>query len=124
MKDAHTFANRSQVLQKTFQRKLGVKSNSLGQALRRAGRRLPRGLRKEGAFLLRVQQLAGNPKLSRQIKSDRIDQAFDAITTHLEAIDLADARKGWWLDMAGRLAMNVLIVLVAFLVWLWWRGYV
>ncbi|MGB3244615.1 MAG: hypothetical protein WBB25_08780 [Sulfitobacter sp.] len=124
MIDARTFTKRSQSLQQMMQRKLGVKSRSLPQALRRAGRRLPRKLRREGAFLLEAQQLAGNPKLARQINPSRIDHAFDALTAYLDGVSAADLRKGWWLNLAGAIALNILIVLAGFLVWLWWRGYV
>jgi len=124
MIDARTFDSRNQALQRTLQNKLGVKSRSLPQALRRAGRRLPRRLRKEGAFIVQSQKLAANPKLARQIKPAEVDRAYAAITTHLDAIDVADVRKGKWLNMAGTVSLNLLVVAVAFVIWLWWRGYV
>jgi hypothetical protein len=68
--------------------------------------------------------MASNPKLARQIRLAEIDRAYSDITAHLRGIDVADRRKGKWLSLAAGVAGNLLIVIVAFLVWLWWRGYV
>lgn len=118
------FALRDRALARVFEAQLGVKSRNLSQALRRAGRRLPRPLRKQGAFILQAQQLAGNPKLARQVNPRDVDKAYSAITNHLEAIDVADERKGRWLNLAGIIAANFLIVVAAFVLWLWWFDYV
>lgn len=124
MIDAREFVLRDRALGRVFEAQLGVKSRNLPQALRKAGRRLPRHLRKQGAMILRAQQLAGNPKLARQIDKRALDKAYGAITNHLEAIDVADERKGRWLNFAGIIAANFLIVAAAFVLWLWWFEYV
>ncbi len=124
MIDAREFVLRDRALARVFEAQMGVKSRSLRQALRRAGRRLPRHLRKQGGVILQAQQLAGNPKLARQINMREVDQAYAAITNHLEAINVADERKGRWLNLAGIVAANFLIVVAAFVLWLWWFDYV
>jgi len=124
MIDEHDLEKRVRKLQRVFEAKMHVKSKSLSQALRRAGRRLPRKLRRQGSLLVRTQQLARNPKLARQIESDKVDAAFQAITAHLEAIDLKDQQKGRVMGIAGIISANLLVVAALFIWWLWWQGYV
>ncbi|MBD3664314.1 hypothetical protein [Sulfitobacter aestuariivivens] len=119
--DIHT---KAETLRKQLQEKLGVRSRDLSQALKRAGRRLPRRVRGEGQALVRAEKLAANPKLARQLNSAEVDRAYATVAAHLKDIDVADARKGKLLSLAAAVAGNLLIVIAGFLVWLWWRGYV
>ena len=124
MIDKDDLEKRTRKLQRLFELQMGVKSRSLAQALRRAGRRLPRKLRRQGKLILRTQQLARNPKLARQIDSAGVENAFAAITAHLEAIDVKDQQKGRIMGIAGIISANLLIVVALFIWWLWWRGYI
>lgn len=124
MIDAADISGKTLALRKQLEAKLGVRSKSWRQAMKRTGRRLPRGMRRQGEILLRAEQLAANPKLARQLRPAEVDQAYAALNTHLEAIDVADRRKGWWLSLAGSLAANMLMVIVLALLVLRWRGYV
>ena len=124
MIDPTDMAARNTALTRLFRSQLGVKSRDLGHALGRAGRRLPRKFRKQGALILRTQRLAGNPKLARQINEVEVDQAYAALTSHLQSIDVADVRRGRFLSLAGIIAANFLLVVAAFVAWLWWTGYV
>ena len=124
MKDRSDIAGKSKDLQEQLQMKLGVKGRSLEHALQRAGRRLPRRARARGQVIVQAEKLAGHPKLSRQMDGPALKDAYDGLSAHLGKIDVADRRRGKWLSLAGSLAGNLLIVVVAFLGWLWWRGYV
>ena len=124
MIDAADIATKTLTLRKLLETKLGVRSRSWRQALKRAGRRLPRGMRRQGDILLKAEKLAQNPKLARQLRPVEVNAAYTAIADHLEAIDVADRRKGWWLSLAGSLATNILLVIGLVLLILWWRGYV
>ena len=115
---------KTKALQRQIQVKLGVRARDLEHALRRAGRRLPRRVRGQGARLVAAQKMAGNPKLTRQMDAQALAQAYDEVSGHLMAIDVADRRKGRLLGLAAAVALNLLIVIAGFLVWLWWRGYV
>jgi hypothetical protein len=108
MIDAHDLASRDKALTRVFEAQLGVKSRTFAGALHRAGRRLPRRLRKQGAVILNAQHLAGNPKLAQQIDARDVDRAYAEITAHLEAIDVADLRRGRLLGLAGIIAANFL----------------
>ncbi len=124
MIDAADISGKTLALRKQLEAKLGVRSKSWRQALKRTGRRLPRGVRRQGEVLLRAEQLAANPKLARQLRPAEVDQAYKVFNTHLKAIDVADRRKGWWLSLAGSLAANILLVIALVLLVLRWRGYV
>lgn len=104
--------------------KLGVRGRDLTQALRRAGRRLPRRVRAQAAVLAAAERQSGHPRLARQIDRHRMQKAFDAVRDHLRAIDVADARIARWLSIAGSLAFNMIAVTAGFVLWLWWQGYV
>ena len=43
---------------------------------------------------------------------------------HLESIDAVEDRRDRLLGVAGAVAFNLLFVVVGFVVFLWWRGYV
>lgn len=117
-------AAKSLAIRQQLETKLAVKSRDLPQALRRAGRRLPRQVRAQAAILVAAEKQAGHPKLARQLDGGAVQEAYAKVTAHLRAIDVADARKGRILGLAGVIAFNLLLVMVAFVLWLWWRGYV
>tara|TARA_R110002095_G_scaffold210915_3_gene198509 strand:+ start:533 stop:907 length:375 start_codon:yes stop_codon:yes gene_type:complete len=115
---------KAEALRRQLHIKLGVQAQDLEQALRKAGRRLPRRVRGQGARLVAAQKMAGNPKLARQMDGPALSRAYTAVHDHLKAIDVADRRRGMLLSLAAAIALNILVVSGAFLVWLWWRGYV
>lgn len=115
---------KSQTVLRLLRTKLGVSARDLEQALRRAGRRLPRRVRAQGARLVAAQKMAGNPKLARQLDPHEFAQAYADVSAHLVAIDVAERRKGRLIGLAAVVALKLLAVFTAFLVWLWWRGYV
>ena len=111
-------------LQDLLSEKFGVKKRPLPKMLQRTGRRLPRRLHKRAQVLVEAQRLAANPKLARMVDQAGVARAFDELSAHLEAIDVADRRKGAILSVAAAVAFNILVVAGAFIVWLWWAGYV
>jgi len=124
MMDHKDIAAKSLTIRQQLEVKLGVRSRDLSQALRRAGRRLPRQVRAQAAILVAAEKQAGHPKLVRQLDDAAVRTAYANVTAHLRAIDVADARKGRILSIAGVIAFNLLLVVVAFITWLWWHGYV
>ncbi|UWR23179.1 hypothetical protein [Sulfitobacter sp. S190] len=123
MSDRDMAAKVAQV-QALLHEKFGVKACTLAKAVRRTGRRVPRGMRARMRRLVAADTLARNPKLARQIDPAEVARDFEAVTAHLRAIDVADRRRGWWLSLAGSLAGNLLIVAALFIGYLWWRGHV
>jgi predicted nucleic acid-binding Zn ribbon protein len=80
--------------------------------------------RAQAGILLRAQAAAGNPRLERQMDSAQINHAYVAVSAHLRGIDVRERRRSRLLRMAGTIVFYLLVVITAFVVWLWWRGYV
>ena len=117
-------AAKSRKLRGLMQQKLGVRGRDLGQSLRRAGRRLPKSVRKRGAALLRAESLAQNPKTARQVDAEAVERDFEVVRAYLAKIDIGEMRKARILSVTGAVAANMIVVSVLFVGWLWWRGFV
>ena len=117
-------AAKSRKLRGLMQQKLDVRGRDLRQSLRRAGRRLPKSVRKRGVALTQAEILAHNPKTARQVDADAVERDYEVVRAHLIAIDVNEVRKTRILSVAGAVVANLIVVAVLFIVWLWWRGYV
>lgn len=117
-------AVKSRKLRGLMQQKLDVRGRDLRQSLRRAGRRLPKSVRKRGAALMRAEMLAHNPKTARQVDPEAVERDYEYVCAHLVAIDVDELRKSRILSVTGAVVANLIVVVVLFIVWLWWRGYV
>ena len=124
MLDQKDVETKIRVIRRELQARMGVQGRDLDHALRRAGRRLPSKVRKQGATLGRAAFFARNPKMARRLEETQVQQAYDQVLAHLQSIDPDEDRKDRLLGIAGNIAFNLLIVAVAFITFLWWRGYV
>lgn len=124
MLDQKDVETKVRVIRRELQARMGVQGRDLDHALRRAGRRLPARIRKQGGTLAQAAFFARNPKMARRLDGDAVQQAYDQVMSHLEGIDPARDRIDRLLSIAGTVAFNLLVVAVAFVVFLWWRGYV
>ena len=120
--DRDDIADKSQQVAALMETHLGTRGAELASAVRKAGRRLPRAQRAQAQVLIEAQALPAHPKLMRRLDHAAVDAAYTGLVTYLEAIDLAEARKTRRLNLAAGLAFNLLLVLVAFLLFFWWRG--
>lgn len=100
----------------------GVRAKTLSRALRKTGRRLPRRLRKDVGLIVAAQNLGGNPKLLRQVDTRALDGATERVVSWLDTVDRADARRGYWIGIGAMIGFNLLAVLGAVVVWMWWSG--
>ncbi|MEP3674812.1 hypothetical protein [Sulfitobacter sp.] len=117
-------AEKSRKLRGLMQEKLDVRGRDLRQSLRRAGRRLPRRVRKSGAALRRAELMAHNPKTARQVDAVQVDRDYAVLRDHLLQINVGERRKARLLGLAGAVVANLILVAVLFVIWLWWRGFV
>lgn len=103
--------------------KLEVKAESFPAALRRAGGRLPRRLRREGAVIVATLDQVRSPRLSRIADGEGAARAARRIEAYLSrldpAADRARARAFFWANIAFRIVV-VIALLMAVLVW---RGF-
>ena len=95
-----------------------VSGQDFSDALRRAGRLLPRGVRRDGAELERARAMFGHPRLERQIDFNALRAASRRIEAHLDGVDVADLRRGRILSLLGVLAFNLLVVMAGLLIWI------
>lgn len=112
----------TQRISELLREKHGVRSGALGPALSKARHRLPRRVYRQGMALAEAGALADHPKLRQTLDFDALKVAGRDVRQHLEAIDLADRRKGWWLGMAGGMAFNLLLAVALLILLLVWRG--
>lgn len=117
-------AAKSRKLRGLMQQKLDVRGRDLRQSLRRAGRRLPKAVRKRGAALMRAEMLAHNPKTARQVDAEAVERDYEVVRSYLAELSVEEMRKTRILSLTGAIVANLIGVAVLFVVWLWWRGYV
>lgn len=122
MTDRHIFDQRATALRESLRVKLGIRSTSLEQGLRRAGRLLPKSLRVSGKVLIDAQKKLPNPKIARQMDARSVDKAFQAIEAHLAAIDPKERRKDARLRWLAVLIINLVILSALMIALLQWRG--
>ncbi len=120
--DGSDIAKKAEQVASLMEAHLGTRGTQLTSAVKKAGRQLPRAQRAQAQVLIEALDLAAHPKLMRRIDTAAVDTAYTGLVGYLEAIDLAEARKTRRLNIAAGVAFNLLLVLVAFLVFFWWRG--
>ena len=103
--------------------KLGVRGATLAAALHRARHSLPRHVYRRGLILAEAEPLADHPKLSLTLDAPALAAAAQDVRAHLDSIDLADRRKGWWLGMLGGLSFNLILFVALLIGVLVWRGF-
>lgn len=106
-----------------MRQKLGAGGATLQDGLRKRGNRLPRHIRSKLRLLAEAEEFASHPKLRFTLDAPALQKAAGEVQKHLNAIDLADRRKGWWLGMLGGMAFNILLFLILSLVFLRWQGF-
>ncbi|MFT5743665.1 MAG: hypothetical protein ACI86S_001738 [Paracoccaceae bacterium] len=104
--------------------RLRVRGRDLEHQVRKAGRLLPRHLRRDGAFLAQAQVMSQNPKLVRLVDRPRVDRAHADMVIFLKTVDAKDRAKAKLLGILGAVAFNLLVVFIAVVWYLWWRGLV
>lgn len=122
MTTAEDISDMAERLRAMLAQKFRFKARDLPRALSKAGRRLPRKLHVQAQVIVEAQKLGGNPKLMRRVDMDAVSHAHDAISAYLAKIDPEDVRRGRRLALLGDIAAKLLIIVAAFVVWLWWTG--
>ncbi|UWR04146.1 hypothetical protein K3740_05485 [Ruegeria conchae] len=93
-----------------LRKKLGVRDKTLTASVRRARRRLPRKVYKQALVLAQAEKMAVHPKLRLLLDTPKLEQASEDVQSHLNAINLADRRWGWFLSFLGSLALGLLVL--------------
>lgn len=103
-------------------RKLGVGGAGLEARVRRAGRLLPRRIRRQALAIAEAEERAANPRLARQNDPAALRRAFAEVEAHLRKIDPADRRIGAAIGLASSIAFSLLAVAAGLVAYLRWRG--
>lgn len=119
---AETLKNQVDEMQKLLASQLRARGASLSVQVRKAGRRLPRKIRKDAQTVVDASVMAENPKLARMIDEDAMTQAAQNVIDHLKAIDPFDRLKGRVLGILGAIAAVLLITFAIFVCVLVQRG--
>ncbi len=104
--------------------RLGVSGATLAACLERAGRHLPRRIRRQARRLAEAEPSLEHPKLGIVLDHCGLRGAAREVRAHLERIDPAERRKDWWLGVLAGLAFNLLVFGAGLILFLRWRGFV
>ncbi|PUB18697.1 hypothetical protein [Yoonia sediminilitoris] len=102
--------------------KLRVKGRDLRTQVRRAGRRLPRKVRRDLKFLIETEKIAANPKLGRMVNDAKVAKAHASVVGYLEAINPREAMWNLILNITASIALALIVVFVVVLYLLVQRG--
>ena len=95
--------------------KMSAKGRDLNQKVKSAGRRLPKNIRAQAAYLVEAEARCNNPKHAHLYDPARVVEARKQCVEHLEKIDrkaIRTGRRGGW--MTG-LVVNLALLLVLFI---------
>lgn len=100
--------------------RLGVRATDLSVQLRRAGRRLPKRVRRDIRDIVAALPLAANPKLHRQLNLPRLEAAERRVVAHLRGIDRGVARLEMALTIGTGIGLSIFAaaILGAAMIWL------
>ena len=102
-----------------FEERMRLKGPNLERQIYKAGRKLPRKVRRDAKAVAKAQLNADHPKLSRMIDRAGFDKAAQNVIAHLSAIDPRDEMIGRLLVFLGKVSA-VLIVAFVLAVWYFW----
>ncbi|MDJ0826024.1 MAG: hypothetical protein QNJ16_11030 [Rhodobacter sp.] len=111
-----TITTRTERLAKLMEDRLGIGGRGLEAKLRKAGRSLPKWVRRRAAKLVEAERRMGHPKLSRQIDPAGLDRAYRQCERYLDNIDPMDRHKDRILGFLAVNAVNLGILAIGLLV--------
>ncbi|MGR3454373.1 hypothetical protein [Pseudooceanicola sp.] len=123
MADMTDISDEARQLEELLDRGFGTGGQGLATALRKAGRRLPRRIRRAGQAVVQAEMMAGHPKLVRQIDRRRLGQEAARLRSYLEEIDPKARRIDMALTILRSLALNALLLGALLLALAHWRGW-
>jgi hypothetical protein len=107
-----------------LERRLGVKGGGLDARVRRAGRLLPRKVRRAALEIAEAEKREASPRLARLNDPGRLAQCFAVAERHLRAVDPAARRARLILGILGAVAFGLLVLFAAVVTLLVQRGLV
>lgn len=103
--------------------RLGARGDTLNEALRQRGRRLPRKVRRAAGQLAEAELLAGHPRLRVLLDAAQVERAGQLVVNHLRQLGAAERRWRLFLSIAASMSFALLVTISGVIVVLVWRGY-
>lgn len=107
-----------------MEERLGIRGDGFEAKVARAGRLLPRKLRREAAVLVEARRMAAHPRLRCRVDDRRLRKAARVFERYLVRIDPAERRVTRLVNWLAGNALNILIVAALTVAVLAWRGLV
>jgi len=104
-------------------RQLRVRGEGLADVSARAGRKLPRHLRREIDVLIQAEAMSQNPKLARLINTGQVRKSGRKVLKYLDKLDPKAERLGETLDVIAKIAFVIFVVVLIVFFTLLKRGY-
>ena len=114
--------NTAAQISRLFEERMRLKGPNLDRQIYKAGRKLPRKVRRDAAVVLKALQIADHPKLSRMIDRAKFDKAARHVMAHLKAIDPRDQAIGRILSVLGKISAVLIIGFILVVWYLWSQG--
>ncbi|MEZ5714113.1 MAG: hypothetical protein R3D85_02395 [Paracoccaceae bacterium] len=102
--------------------KLGLRRGSLSARARKAGRRLPRAVRRDAELIGQAGLLAAHPKLRKRVDAPAVAAAHRRVAEHLDGIDRGERRMNLLLGLLAGLVANLILLALLTVAVLKWRG--
>ncbi len=102
---------------------LRLSGGTFADVAAKAGRKLPRRLKKDIAVISDAETLLQNPKLTRRIDEAQLAKSERRLRMHLEKFDPKAERRGEILDTIAKIAFVIVVVVLALFFYLISVGY-
>lgn len=102
--------------------KLDVPGDDLNTVVKRAGRMLPRRMRREADYLIAAQTMIHHPRLRPLVDDARVRQATTRLRVHVKDRDPGKERTDRLLGQIAGFVFNMLIFAALLITVLVWRG--
>lgn len=113
---------RTRRLARLMEDRLDIRGDGFEAKLARAGRKLPKHLKRDGEALAEALRLAEHPRLGRQVDARRLRKAARRLERYLLRVDAQARRMGLVLDWLAGNAFNLIVVAALAAAVLIWRG--
>lgn len=118
-----TYQDKANHIAELLETQLGVRGAGLEAKLQKAGRLLPRHVRREAAVLVAALKTQGNPRLARMVDGDRAVKSYKTCEKYLSGIDRTYRRRGQIISFLATNAFNMITVAALLIAVLVWRGF-
>lgn len=117
-------AAKARRLEELLDRGYGTGEKGLRHALGKAGRRLPRRMRRAGVAVADADYMSGHPKLFWQIDRKRVAREAEILEDYLKSVNPGKRRVDLLLSILRSLALNFLILGLLIYALARWRGWI